>query len=101
MVTDAIFNALATFFAAVLALLPSWSPPTIPTATCDDPATGAPLANLGCKAQDMGAYVHYLHRWVDTSALASVLTIVLAVYIAVAAARLVIFVYDKFPGKAS
>ena len=101
MILDGLFLLLADFLSFVLNLFPVWSSPSVYTATCDDPATGTTLTNLGCPAYTVGGYVHYLHRWIDVETLATVLGIVLTVWLATIALKGILFLYSKIPGKAT
>jgi hypothetical protein len=101
MIFDSIVSALFGFLSFVLDLLPTWSAPGWGAHTSCGSLDAITMYGLGCDASSIGQKLGLLHRWIDTSALVTVLALVVTVWIAMGTLRLVLFVYGKIPGKAS
>ena len=99
MIVDAIVTALLGFLSFVLDLFPSWSAPSWASSSCS--LDSVSLSDLGCKTASVGQKLGLLHRWLDTSALVTVLITVAAVWIVMGSVRLITFLYDRIPGKAA
>jgi len=98
-IVDAVLGFLMDLLSFVLDLLPSFSAPSWVTGSCS--LDSVSLSGLGCPASAVGQKLGLLHRWIDTSALVTVLITVAAVWLVMGTITLVLFLYDRIPGKAS
>lgn len=85
MITDFILEVMFGLATALVGFLPDWVPP----------------AGLVTNASTLGVQFSQMNSYAPVSLLGVCLGLVLAVKVALSAWRLAVFVYDRFPFKAS
>jgi len=91
-IVDAVLGLFMGFLEGLISLFPSWSDPTFAQVNGHDPAYFAEL---------VGEKMSYLAAYVNLALLVQLVGIGVTVLVAVAAIRGVLFIYSKFPGKAT
>jgi len=101
-IVEWLLGLILAFFEFVLGLLPSFTPPSFGGVFEETCALDAiPLSGPGCQAANIFSDVGYLDSWLDISTLVLVVAAALAVWAGVSAAKLVLWLYDRFPFKSA
>lgn len=101
MIIDAIFGLVFGFFEFVLDLLPAWTDPELfgSSETCE--LSGSSPCDLYYLTHGFGQKAAGLYDWLPVTLVIQVLGLMLTITIAVSAAKLALFVYERFPFKSS
>jgi hypothetical protein len=96
-IVDGIVAFFLTALTYVMALFPAFSPPSLlgSTSMCG----GEARTFAACSADQVGEKLSVIQAWVNVDLLVGVLTVCMAVLLAMAGLRITIWIYEHVPGK--
>lgn len=101
MIIDGLISMLLAVLSFVLGLMPSWAAPTLDGFTDTASLDGVNVYGVGVPLSDVGQYVGALNAWVDLTLMIDVITLALGVWVAVSAAKGLLWLYEHLPFKST